>query len=377
MIRIAFLIDEIASPTAGTEKQLLLLLETLPRTNIEPILCCLRSSEWLNREFKACKLLSFGTSSLKPIPMLARLPSFCSFLRNYKIDIVQTHFRESNYFGVFAAKLARVPAIISTRRGMPYWRNAAEKSLLRAVNSVVDVFVSNSHASSDYFCSNENIPTEKMKVIHNGLDLANYQIDEAMRTANRTALGIDSKICAIGIVSNLKPMKGIDVFIKAASLVRDQSKDTRFFIIGEGPSRDELTALARSMGLESVVIFLGQRLDVPRILSAIDIGVLSSRSESFSNAIIEYQAAALPVVCTDVGGAREAIIDGTTGYLVPPGNERVLAARMLQLVKMPLKKQMGMAGRERVQDLFSIQSIARQYEELYMQIWTSRNECMI
>jgi L-malate glycosyltransferase len=367
VIRVAFVIDTIASPTAGTEKQLLLLLRAFSRTKVEPVLYCLYSSEWLEKEFDICPLVNLGIASFKNIRLPARLWKFKSLLRSRSIDVVQTQFRDSNYAGVLAAKLAGIRAIISTRRGEPYWRSAAELSFLRAFNSAVNVFVANSRASGDFFSARERISPEKMKVIYNGINVADYPTDEETRSAARAQLGIAPKTPTIGIMANLRPVKGIDVFLRAASLVKRQFTDVKFVIAGEGAERNNLTALAGELGIGSDAVFLGRREDVPHLLPALDIGVLSSHFESFSNSIIEYGAAALPVVCTDVGGAREVIVDGETGHLVPAGDAAGLAERLLRLLRNPESKKMGNLARHRVEKVFSINSTARQYEELYLQ----------
>ena len=367
MIRIAFIIDTIASPTAGTEKQLLSLLKELSREQIEPTLCCLYSSEWLEREFKACPLVNLEISSFKDMRLPAKILRFYSFLRSHSIDIVQTQFRDSNYAGIFASKLAGVRAIISTRRGVPYWRNGLELSLLRRFNAAVNVFVANSRASGDFFCTRERISPEKMKVIYNGIETADYPADEKTRAAARSQLGIDPQTKTIGVMANLRPVKGLDVFLRAAVLVKKQCNSVKFIIAGEGSEKEKLKTMAGELGIGSAVAFLGSREDVPRLLPALDIGVLSSHFESFSNAIVEYGAAALPVVCTDVGGAREVIVDGETGYLVPAGSAEALADGILRLLNNPSSREMGTLARRRVQRLFSMNTTALQYQELYGQ----------
>jgi len=373
MIRIAYLIDTILSPTGGTEKQLLLLLNALSRDKFEPILCCLRSSEWLEREFRECPLINLGIDSFGNIKVIAKFYWFCRFLRRNQIDIVQTQFHDFTYFGILAAKLAGVRTIISTRRGMPYWQNSLELLFTRLINSAVNVFVANSNVSREFFCTVEHISQTKMRVIYNGIDVTRFPIDTETRDANRAKLGIDPGTHAIGIVANLRPVKGIDVFLQAATLVKRKLPNTRFFIVGDGPVKSELVSIANSLGLSSNVFFLGQRMDVADILAALDVGVLSSHSESFSNSIIEYHAAGLPVVCTDVGGAKEAVVNGATGFLVPAGDAPSLADRIIRILHTPSIRQMGICGRQRVRDLFSVQSMLQQYEELYMGYHTRKS----
>ena len=368
MIRIAFLIDTINSPTAGTEKQLLLLLKTLSREHIDPVLCCLRSSEWLEKEFSGCELVNLDISSYRDLRFPVRLRMFSSFLQSRRFDIMQTHFRDSNYIGILAAKIAGTVAVISSRRGEPYWRNRLELSLLRLFDRGVHTFVANSQSSADFFCAHEGIPAAKMRTIYNGIDLADFVFTEEKRAATRAELGIGPGTWLVGIVANLRPVKGIDVFLRAAALVKKELRQVRFVVAGDGDAKQDLLRIADSLCLGSDVLFLGSRQDVPRLLASFDIGVLSSNYESFSNAIVEYEAAALPVVCTDVGGAREAVVDRKTGYLVPAGNAQALADRIVGLIRSKALREMGLQGLRRARELFSINATARSYERLYLQV---------
>lgn len=371
-IRVAYVIDSISSPTAGTEKQLLLLLKHLSTESIHPYLCCLHSSPWLDSEFKDFPLVDLKIGSFRDAGTFSRLRQFSNFLRSSRIQIVQTHFRDANYFGTLAARMAGLP-IISTRRGDPYWRNVMELQILRMFDMATDKFIANSRASANYYCSHERIPSHKMNVIHNGLNLSDYPDDDEYRKRHRARLGIDAHSHVVGIVANLRPVKAIDVFLRAAALVAKRLRDVRFIVVGDGPCRQELTEMLGPLEIASQVTFLGKRQDIPDILAAFDVGVLSSHSESFSNSIIEYQAAGLPVVCTDVGGAREAVEDGVTGFLVPPNAPEAMANRILQLLDSnSSRKQFGLRGREHVTKFFSIRSSAKQYAKLYARIKDER-----
>ncbi len=365
MIKIAFLIDTIETPTAGTEKQLLLLLESLSRDDFEPLLYCLRSSKWLETSFAACPLVNLNITSLSSPLLPLKILNFSFMLRRAAIDIIQTHFIDSNYVGFLAAKLAATKTLISTRRGMPYWRNALELRILRALDRATDVFVANSHWSAASYSEIEAINPTLIKVIHNGINVEDFPIDEATRAASRARIGVPSCVPIVGLVANLRPVKGIDVFLRAAALIKNKFGDVQFVVVGEGQSRNDLMSQAEGLGLNSTLKFLGQQMDIPRLLAAFDVAVLSSYSESLSNSLIEYGAAGLPVVCTDAGGSREVVVDGVNGYVVPVGDAQALADRIAKLLSMPDRKQMGLLNRKMIQNTFSLESSVRQYGELY------------
>jgi glycosyltransferase involved in cell wall biosynthesis len=143
--------------------------------------------------------------------------------------------------------------------------------------------------------------------------------------------------------------------------------EMRVLAVGEdrgiGP---DLERQASELGIKGAVRFLGQRWDAPELLAASDLSVLPSHEEGFSNVILESMAASLPVVATDVGGNGEAIINGKTGWLVPPRNPGALAASIVDLLKdLPKARQWGERGRRRVRELFTVDKMVEEHLKLY------------
>lgn len=369
MIKIAFVIDTIESPTAGTEKQLLMLIKHLDRSKFQPYLCVLRSSEWLECEFVDCDFVEIGVPSFANPKSYLNILKFVQFLKKARIDIVQTHFVEGSKVGVLAARLAGVKAIIATRRNQGYWHTRLELQILRVLNSWVTCFLANSEHTRQWTIRVEGVDPERISVIHNSIDADQYYRASAdLRSAFRVELGFPSDAVVVGIVANLRPVKAIDVFLSAAKLVADNAALARFIVIGDGPELAALESLCVKSGISSKVRFLGKRTDIPELLSCMDIGVLSSNSESFSNAIVEYMAASLAVVCTDVGGAREAVEDGVNGYVVAPCNPQQMADRLLAIIEQNASTTMGLKGRDVSRRLFSHTQIIERYQQLYGEV---------
>jgi len=366
MINIAFVIDAIESPTAGTEKQLLLLIRHLDRARFRPYLCVLRSSQWLNKEFGDCEVVDIGVSSwFRPASWL-NLLRFSAFLRRKGIDIVQTHFVDGNKIGILAAKLAGVKGIVSTRRNQGYWHSKNELLLLDILNRWVSRFLANSDSTRRWAAKAERIDIQRIDVIHNALELDRYQPVICRPPAGYMAeIGFPADAVVIGIVANLRRVKAIDVFLRAAAMVTGHCPAARFIVVGDGPERAALEGLCRELGIGSVVRFMGSCLDIPAILAGMDIGVLSSSSESFSNSILEYLAAGLPVVCTDVGGAREAVEDGTNGYVVEPGDFASMADGIRKIMEGENLTKMGRQSREMAERSFSLPCVMRLHEEFF------------
>lgn len=369
-IRIAFVLDTIASPTAGTEKQLLFLLSHLDRNKFEPYLCCLQSSKWLADEFNLCPVHVIGLKSFKNPISYYRLWRFAKFLRREKADIVQTHFRDANITGIISGKLAGVKKIISTRRNIGHWHNRFEILILRFLNRWVTRFVANSDYARVHASRVEQIPPEKIEVIYNFVDLEMFGKEGYRRVGKlKEYFGILKERPVVTMMANLRPVKGVDVFLKSARLILDNIKDVSFIIAGEGDERRKLEDYCQNLDLNRSVRLIGAVSDVIPLLKVSDIGVLSSYSESLSNSIIEYMAAGLPVVCTDVGGNRELVQDGINGFLVLPGDPQRLAEAIIKLINNPdLRLKMGEESLKLSKTLFNFESTLREYENLYLKL---------
>ena len=172
-------------------------------------------------------------------------------------------------------------------------------------------------------------------------------------------------------------VKRHDLFLRAAKRLAERFPQVRFVLVGDGPLRAGLEALANQLGLADRVIFLGNRRDVPAVLATLDISVLPSASESLSNVILESMAAGVPVVAAQVGGNPELVQNGTTGLLFPSGDEEQFCRAMEMLVTRPeLRKQLGESACQRAQAEYSIPKVRDRYQELYRSLlaekgWTT------
>ena len=369
MIKIAYVIDTIDSPTGGTEKQLLLLLSQLDRSRFSPVLCVLHSSKWLEDEFDLCPLYNLEIYSLMKPGTLLRFLKFIRFLTVENVDVIHSFFKDGMRIGIMAGKLARLKKIIAVRRNQGYWMTPLDLKITKLINQWVDLIIANCHDTCEWAVKFEGFPVEKIKVIHNGMDLEQFrQLSANSCVEYRVELGIPFNVPVICIVANLRPVKSIDMFISAAAMVKTVLSDAHFIIIGDGDLEPILKQQSRALGLESCLQFLGRRFDIPQLLGISTIGVLSSCSESFSNTIVEYLAAGLPVVCTDVGGAREAVEDDVNGFVVPSGDYAAMADKIISIWQDGKSQVMGAASRNKAEAFFSLESMMKQYEEIYDEI---------
>ena len=300
---------------------------------------------------------------------VTQLRRFARLLGERKIDIIQTHDFYTNVFGMAAGRLARVPARIAARRETTGWRTPAQKTVERAAYLLAHSVVANAEAVRDQLVK-EGVRSDKITVVYNGLDRRRITPNPDLTRQQKLALlGLPQTADRrfVTIVANLRhPVKDHPTFLRAARRVREAVPQARFVIAGEGPLVDETRAFARQLGIEQNIIFLGRCERVAELLSVSDVCVLSSKAEGFSNAILEYMAASRPAVVTDVGGAREAVADGESGYVVPAGDDEQMAARITTLLLDPRKADsMGRRAREIVEENFSLQAQLERTERLY------------
>jgi L-malate glycosyltransferase len=301
-----------------------------------------------------------------------QLRRFAQYLKKHEIDVVHTHDFYTNIFGMAAAALARIPVRIASRRESavrPASQRLVERSAYRAAHAVV----ANCEEVRQQLIG-EGVPAQKVRVIYNGLHPARVQA-KVDRKEILATLNMPEQARFVTIMANMRAhvrhpepacLKDHPTFLRAAQLVSENVPDAAFIIAGEGELKEATEELARTLGIAERTYFIGRCKDVGAVLSISDVCVLSSRSEGFSNAILEYMAAGRPVVSTDVGGAREAIVHGETGYLVPPGDHERMAEHLTSLLLEPENaRAMGERGRQVVNDKFSSLKQLQNVESLY------------
>lgn len=311
---------------------------------------------------------SFPLQNFYNFNAMKQLARLASLMRRNRIDLVHAHDFYTNIFGMAAATLARVPARIASRRETEGIRSPAKRRLERSAFNAADTVVANAEAIRAQLIK-EGLPAAKVITIHNSLNMAHVTPRPyAQREELLASFGLPNSRRFVTIVANMRHvMKDQATFLRAAGLTRDAVSDSAFILAGEGEQIGSLRKLAADLGLSENAFFIGRCNRIADLLAISDVCVLSSKGvEGFSNSILEYMAAARPVVATDVGGAREAVIDGETGYIVDPEDFETMAGRLISLLREPTKAlAMGEHGRRRVQEHFSCDAQVRRVEELY------------
>jgi glycosyltransferase involved in cell wall biosynthesis len=241
--------------------------------------------------------------------------------------------------------------------------------LERQLHRYVHTIVGNSASVIEQLVTSEGVDAAKVRLIYNGVDTVKTDYSDSSGEI-RDELGIPEDVLLLVKVANLLPYKGHADLLDALSiLASEQRSKVHLIMVGRGyEDRSDLRLKATELGLEPHVSWLGSRNDVPELLEAADIGILTSHEEGFSNAILEGMSARLPMVVTDVGGNAEAVIDGETGLVVPSKTPRALAAALEKLIlDEELRQSMGEAGRKRVEEHFSLDSCVEAYEALFQE----------
>ncbi|MFI5783600.1 glycosyltransferase [Nocardia sp. NPDC051570] len=352
-IRVLYVVPDLR--VGGAERHVTTLLPNLDRARFEPSVICIGEEGSLFAELGAAGVPAQALHRTKH-QAAAALRDLVRAMRRQRPDVVVTRGYNAEALGRIAAWCARVPkAIVWVHncgdvepRGR--FRAVTDRILDRRTSAYFGV----AQAQIRYMVEDLGYPESKIRVIYNGVDPSAFATGD-----DRTAamdFGIGEQDVVVGIVAALRPEKDHATFLRAARQVADRLPSAKFLIVGDGPERGRIESLVGELGLDDRVIVAGSRPDVAALLRAMDVVVLSSYSvECFPMALLEAMAAARPAVCTSVGGIPELIVDGKTGYLVPPRDPDRLAERLLVvLADVPARKQMGAAARARVDTEFSL-----------------------
>lgn len=367
-VRVVHLVTSLA--IGGLEKVVLDLVRYRTRERFGARVICLDASGVLQQGFAelGVPVESIGTSGSVP----ARIVRLARRLRHLKPDVLHTHNPQAHLHGTLAARLAGVPVVVHTRHGRQFLGRQPLAAFSRLASRWTSEFVAVSEDAASLARKTERVPEGKLRVIRNGIDVTRFE-EPAGTPASLRSRGIS--------VGRLDPIKDQATLLRAVRLVVNSVPAFELDLVGDGPSRAELEALARALDLGSHVRFLGYREDVGSLLACADFFVLSSISEGLSLALLEAMAAGLPVVATDVGGNREVVVPGDTGYLVPAQSAEALAAAMASLLADESDAgRMGGAARRRIESHFNVRTVVAQYERIYTaslgQNWASRVQVM-
>jgi glycosyltransferase involved in cell wall biosynthesis len=371
-IKILFITDAFFV-MAGAEKNIYTLATNLKNKGFKSIVCCLKGGKIkLFLEKEGIDILDLSVKKLYNFHGIKQIFKLIRYIKIEDMGLVLTYHESSDYIGFLIKVFTRIP-VISCRRDMGYKLKTRHIWAYKFINIFFDRIITVSHAVKAVIVERENVSPNKLLPIYNGLDLSLY----TNNTSNgdlKNSLKIDSANAIVAMIGGSRKIKDHKTFFLAASIILKKFTNVKFLLVGhnnqeKGYSFKDIKKVSEELGISKNIIFAGARSDISDILSIIDISVLSSLSEGFSNTIVESMAAGKPVIATRVGGNPEAIIDGKTGILVPPQNPQALADAIMKLLNNEdLAKKMGKEGRKRAASLFSLDMMIDQYEALFKSI---------
>jgi glycosyltransferase involved in cell wall biosynthesis len=289
------------------------------------------------------------------------------FLRQQKIQIVQTFFESSDLWAGFVTRVSSTAKLVWSRRDMGILRTGKHHLAYRLMASAPHAVFAVSEQVRRHCIEIDRIDPARVQTIYNGLDLADWS------TTSQAAKAPGKVV--VTTVGNIRRVKGHDIFIRAAAAVVQRFPEVSFSIAGEVLEPDyflELQALVRELKLSNCFHFVGEVTNLREHLSSSDIFVLPSRSEGFSNAIVEAMAASLPVVATNVGGNAEAVNDGCSGLIVLSDDPAALSSAIIRLISNPSQaKAMGETGKNLVIEKFTTDAMMNKIATTYHNLLAS------
>jgi glycosyltransferase involved in cell wall biosynthesis len=306
-------------------------------------------------------------------PRWSLLLRLWSEMRRERFDLVHSHLFWANVASRLAGRAAGVPVQISSHHGTDGWPSPAHRLLERRTARFADRVLVCSEAVRRYAADRVGVPEKKLVVIPNGVDAGRFASrDTRDRTRDRLRLAPDSPV--IGSVGRLdEPVKGFSILIEAMARVAERFPRCVCLIAGDGPARSTLEASARARHPEGRIRFLGERRDIPEILSALDLYVQPSRQEGFGLSALEAMASGLALVASSTGGLPEVVRDGETGDLVPPGDAEALAGAVASLLQDSERRRFyGAAGALRARREFPLDRMVARWADLYRRLLSDR-----
>ncbi|HEY6249066.1 MAG TPA: glycosyltransferase [Candidatus Angelobacter sp.] len=370
-VHVLFIIDELCE-MGGAERVLLKMVHLLPQDRFRCSILTFRvDPQALALRELSCPLHVFPLRKTYDWNALRVARQIRSFIKQEKVSIVHTFFETSDLWAGPIARLSGCPVLVSSRRDLGILRSRKHRIGYKLMGRFYDAVLAVSPQVREFCIQHDGLSPARVRTLFNGLETEQVSKSRS-RSEMRQELGIADDVPVITTVGNIRQVKGIDVLVRAAALVCRKHSKALFLIVGRKSEPEyclQLENRISSLGLARNFRFLGSREDVFAILRMSDAFCLPSRSEGFSNALIEAMAARLPCVATNVGGNSEVVKHGETGFIVANEDFEDLAARSIYLLDDPsLATEMGLRGEEVVKSRFTVQAMMGELVQVYQDL---------
>ena len=346
----------------GTERQLAQTAMTLDRSRFEPHVACFWESGFRGEELRAADvpIVRLPVRSFASWSAAAGALQMGRYLRLHGISLVHTFDVPMNLFGVPAARFFRTPVVISSQRAHRSLTPGWQTQMLRVTDRLVDAIVVNSLAVARELTEESRVPASLIHLWRNSIDLTRFY------PGRRRMPQLADASLVIGVVCALRPEKSLETLLDAFAQVRNLRPGLKLAIVGDGPEAPELKARSEALGLSDACWFFPAASNVPEWLRSIDIFVLPSRSEAFSNSLMEAMACGCCAVASDAGGNPELVTHNATGMLFPVGDADTLAQRLaVGICEDEVRERLAAEGAAFLHDNFSVEAAAQRISGLY------------
>jgi len=366
---VLLVLDQIPKSLGGGERIVLRLAALLPQYGYRvSILCFSAHPESSALQSPPCPIYLLPLKRTYDLTAFRAALDLRRFIQQNRIQIVQTFFESSDLWAGAITRAMSSAKLIWSRRDMGILRTRKHSIAYRLLANAPDAVFTVSEQVRRHCIDVDGVDPNRVQTIYSGLNLSGWsEIDRPTKTSGNLI---------VTTVGNIRRVKGHDLFIRAAASIAPQFPGVRFTIAGDVLEPDyfiELQQLIRDLNLSDRFHFTGGVTNLREHLATSNIFVLPSRSEGFSNAIIEAMAASLPVVATNVGGNAEAVIDGVNGFIIPLEDPAALSAAVSRLISKPsLAKAMGKAGRSLVEEKFTAAAMMNQTTRVYRALLSQR-----
>jgi len=370
-IRVVHVLDTLN--IGGTELNAVRTAERLDRAQFDVQFLCLKAQgplrERLDRaEIPVREIPITGLLSLSALRQGLRIRDL---VRRERVHVVHAHDPYGNVLAAPFVRPAGLAAVIASQR---WWRNV-HNPRLRIANRMAYRFAHrvlvNSASVGELVVREEGVSRSRLVVIPNFVEEEAFTgLSADRRTSLRRKVGLGPDDIAVGVTANLYPVKNHAMLLRAAARLVSEHPRVKFVLIGEGNERDALTELRHVLHLDERVLMPG-RLTEPGLAGIFDIAVLTSHEEGFPNWIVEAMAAGRAVVSSRVGGVQDAVLEGETGYLVPPDDDEAMAHALDRLLRDPtLTQRLGDAAAMRARSLYHVSTVMKALQSLYEDLAT-------
>ena len=352
----------------GCERDLSKIALGLDRSTFEPHVGCFLPEGIRVGELRdaGVPIVQLPVTSFKSRSALRGAMILRRYIREHRIALVHAFDAPLSLYGGLLARLCGARAVITSQLAYRALSSPREQRLLRMVDRMADRVVVNCEAMNRHMVEDEGLPPERAYICYNGVDTTVFHPGPAERPES-----LRDATLIIGTIANLRPEKGLHLLLEAFAAVRRPGM--KLFIVGSGPSLEELHARSRELAIEADCVFMPGKPQIAAEMRSIDIFVLPSLSEAFSNALLEAMASGCAVIGSNLGGTPEMIHDGKTGLLFRPGDSQDLAEKLRYLIEHDgLRRQLGCEGASFASSTFPINRAVSRITDLYKSVLESR-----